>query len=253
MEVHHHPHVEKKSFKEYFLEFLMIFLAVTMGFFAENIREHLADKKKEKEIIIALKKNLEEDTVHLNRLISLYIPAFHLWIDSSHHEIDSLPLKGNERRITQALFNSTYWEIYTPPAVSQTILKNPATFNLIQNERVVTEIFKYNARINNYIRYSEFLAGLQHAIDTSFVPLVQRQVSRSLLDGLSKRNYFLNDSDIPQNIQFKTYEQAAFKNYLNKLDQIDFKIHDILGFYKDLLTGDAEMLKLFDSEYGFGK
>jgi cell division protein FtsB len=38
MEVHHHPHVEKKNFKEYFLEFLMIFLAVTMGFFAESIR-----------------------------------------------------------------------------------------------------------------------------------------------------------------------------------------------------------------------
>lgn len=28
MEVHHHPHVEKKNFKEYFLEFLMISLAV---------------------------------------------------------------------------------------------------------------------------------------------------------------------------------------------------------------------------------
>ena len=45
MEVHHHPHVEKKNFKEYFLEFLMIFLAVTMGFFTENIREHFAEKK----------------------------------------------------------------------------------------------------------------------------------------------------------------------------------------------------------------
>ena len=29
MEVHHHPKVEKKNFKEYFLEFIMIFLAVT--------------------------------------------------------------------------------------------------------------------------------------------------------------------------------------------------------------------------------
>ena len=33
MEVHYYPQVEKKNFKEYFLEFLMIFLAVTMGFF----------------------------------------------------------------------------------------------------------------------------------------------------------------------------------------------------------------------------
>ena len=40
MEVHHHPdlHHKPKKWKEYFLEFLMIFLAVTMGFIAENIR-----------------------------------------------------------------------------------------------------------------------------------------------------------------------------------------------------------------------
>ena len=44
MEVHHHPHVEKKKFKEYFLEFLMIFLAVTLGFFAESYRDHIVDK-----------------------------------------------------------------------------------------------------------------------------------------------------------------------------------------------------------------
>ena len=45
MEVHHHPHVEKKGFKEYFLEFLMIFLAVTLGFIGENIREHFSEQK----------------------------------------------------------------------------------------------------------------------------------------------------------------------------------------------------------------
>ena len=33
MEVHHHPQIEKKGFKEYFLEFLMVFLAATLGFF----------------------------------------------------------------------------------------------------------------------------------------------------------------------------------------------------------------------------
>jgi hypothetical protein len=36
MEVHYHPNVEKKNFKEYFLGFLMIFLAVTMGFFCRK-------------------------------------------------------------------------------------------------------------------------------------------------------------------------------------------------------------------------
>jgi hypothetical protein len=51
MEVHHHPTVEKKNFKEYFLEFLMIFLAVTLGFFAENIREHYTEKNNAKEYL----------------------------------------------------------------------------------------------------------------------------------------------------------------------------------------------------------
>src|ERR1700753_1563901 len=52
MEVHHHPDVEKKGFKEYLLEGLMIFIAVMMGFFAESIRENLSDHSKEHEYII---------------------------------------------------------------------------------------------------------------------------------------------------------------------------------------------------------
>ncbi len=52
MEVHHHPdlHHKRKKFKKYFLEFLMIFLAVTMGFFAESLREKMAVNEKGKSI-----------------------------------------------------------------------------------------------------------------------------------------------------------------------------------------------------------
>jgi hypothetical protein len=43
MEVHHHPQLEHKPkpWKEYFLEYIMIVLAVTTGFFAESLREHI--------------------------------------------------------------------------------------------------------------------------------------------------------------------------------------------------------------------
>ena len=71
MEVHHHPHVEKKNFKEYFLEFIMIFLAVTMGFFAESYREHLKDQRQEKEFIVSLKEDIISDTIQLNVALSL--------------------------------------------------------------------------------------------------------------------------------------------------------------------------------------
>ena len=61
MEVHHHPdlHHKKKDFKEYFLEFLMIFLAVTLGFFAENIRERIKDSEQGEQYIQSLVEDLE--------------------------------------------------------------------------------------------------------------------------------------------------------------------------------------------------
>ena len=56
MEVHHHSHHPKK-WKEYVTEFLMLFLAVTLGFMAENIREHQVEKHRE----ISYLKNVHED------------------------------------------------------------------------------------------------------------------------------------------------------------------------------------------------
>lgn len=48
MEIHHHPQVEKKGFTEYLLERLMIFLAVTMGFFAETSGEISVNMEEQK-------------------------------------------------------------------------------------------------------------------------------------------------------------------------------------------------------------
>ena len=60
MEVHHHPdlHHKHKKFREYFLEFFMIFLAVTMGFFAESIREHYVETRNTRQYLETFKQEL---------------------------------------------------------------------------------------------------------------------------------------------------------------------------------------------------
>ncbi len=72
MEVHHHPdlHHKNKHFKEYFLEFIMIFLAVTMGFIAENLREYFTNRSKEKEYITGFIRNVETDTAELQLVLT---------------------------------------------------------------------------------------------------------------------------------------------------------------------------------------
>ena len=67
MEVHHHSDFShrKKKIKEYFLEFFMLFLAVTLGFIAENVRERIGDRRKEKEYVESLMQDLKTDTAKM--------------------------------------------------------------------------------------------------------------------------------------------------------------------------------------------
>jgi len=113
MEVHHHPHVEKKKFKEYCFEFLMIFLAVTMGFFAESVRENISNNEHAKLLTRQLVKDLETDTLNLTRIINFE--------DSQRRTIDTLffllqqPIAtADTKSIQQLIFNSYALELFNP-------------------------------------------------------------------------------------------------------------------------------------------
>ncbi len=70
MEVHHpHSSHEKKTFKHYILEFLTLFLAVTMGFIAENIREHRVEKHREKEFMQSMVKEMKSDSMQMRQVL----------------------------------------------------------------------------------------------------------------------------------------------------------------------------------------
>src|SRR5215510_14923389 len=63
MEVHHHSHTQRKKWTHYFWEFLMLFLAVTLGFFVENQREHYVERQRAKQYASLLYDDIKEDTV----------------------------------------------------------------------------------------------------------------------------------------------------------------------------------------------
>ncbi|MEI6124551.1 MAG: hypothetical protein WCQ95_13075 [Bacteroidota bacterium] len=71
MEVHHVPDIRPKKFKEYVFEGLMIFMAVTLGFFAEKIRENLSERMKEKEYIVSMIEDAKTDTANFQKSINL--------------------------------------------------------------------------------------------------------------------------------------------------------------------------------------
>lgn len=72
--------------KEYLLEFLMLFLAVSMGFIAENIREQINEKRRAHEMIVAFRKDVEQNQYLLDSLIERNTAQIH-YMDSLSHTI----------------------------------------------------------------------------------------------------------------------------------------------------------------------
>lgn len=73
MEVHHPHHpTHKKKWTEYIIEFVMLFAAVTLGFFAENVRENQVLEHKTHQNLESVILDLKKDSVLLQERIDEY-------------------------------------------------------------------------------------------------------------------------------------------------------------------------------------
>jgi hypothetical protein len=156
MEVHHHPKVEKKNFKEYLLEGLMIFLAVTMGFIAENIREHFTDVRTEKEYLSSFKQQLlinKEQFTDLQNSFIDYKPA----LDS----LANLFFSKNENKdlITTArlVAKSKILNLTTIDVNAYLQLVNSAGLKYIHNVALKDAMARYADKIKAFENYNNFV------------------------------------------------------------------------------------------------
>ena len=70
MEVHHPHHpTHKKNWSEYIIEFVMLFAAVTLGFFAENVREHKIMNERKDQNLFSILQDLKQDSIYLESTI----------------------------------------------------------------------------------------------------------------------------------------------------------------------------------------
>ncbi|HEY2726171.1 MAG TPA: hypothetical protein VGI61_03285 [Parafilimonas sp.] len=152
MEVHHHPHVEKKNFKEYFREFIMIFLAVTLGFFAESLREFIVEHGKEKHYVRSLIADLKKDTA----AISLAYPAQKLFIKNMSNvlkipidKISDIPTQDTFYRNFVNLYAS-YW-VFVPYSSTITQLNNGG-FSVFHDQDVIDSINALNSYYESLVK-----------------------------------------------------------------------------------------------------
>lgn len=188
MEVHHHPHVDRKNFKEYLLEGLMIFIAVTMGFFAESLREVITDHERANQYMENMVMSVASDTIELKRTIQ--------FANRQNRGIDSfLTLKRkdirdihNRNQFYYYVFNYLLGaSLFKPNDAAIEQMKSSGAFRLITNQTVIDSIFKYesgNKKIliqedDNILFYKQLAGNFVKLLDLSEAELVNFTVKDS--------------------------------------------------------------------------
>lgn len=145
-----------KKTRQYLIEFLMIFLAVCAGFLADNWRENLQEKAREKEFIHSLVEDLKSDTLQSGRVLAQLKQA-RKNIDRLLAELASPGVIENSNRAYDLWTENLDIKVFVSNDRTIQQLKNNGELRLIRNREVSDGIMKYDQAVKNYSQQSNFM------------------------------------------------------------------------------------------------
>ncbi len=220
-------------------EFLMLFLAISLGFFVENYREQIIEDKRELDFVNSFKNDLKNDISELDDLI--------LRRKEREIQIDSIYFIFKYKKFNEYSNDLYFYARYLPrpsrffannASIDQ--LKNSGSLTLIKNQKVIDTLLGYNDNFLfiDYIREREeyLVQRIFDQINIIFDPYVFDQMTVYDIEfNKPKGSVSINYSDIQTNKTFlsnlqylKTVNKAQLgwfiehskraKNILNFLD-----------------------------------
>jgi hypothetical protein len=243
MEVHKHPHhvTHKKKWTEYLLEFFMLFLAVFLGFVAENYREHLVNRETEKRNIESFVSNLREDSISLVRSIEVN--------EKRQNFLDSLILLKTSNQ-PEPVFSKHFIYYMLKLGYVNYFVSNESTFEqmkssgslrLISHHEVLDSILKYQMIYSNVRRQGEIcimwwnksIEKISETID--LIPLARLGsnpllgVTYTELESIQLPKFPSEESVLRSYYNWRMNEKIA-QGYYNEL------LHQQLGYLRVLIT-----------------
>lgn len=213
-----------KKTKEYFLEGLMIFVAVCLGFFAEQFREEVAYRQDEESYMRSLIEDLDSDIGQYPRIIKSYT-------NRNKHATDSLPILLKNPKIDQPandiyfylrwlIRKSSFKRSINDRTIAQ--MSNSGRFQLISNQGVSDSIVAYYKTIDIVKSTEDFLFVDQCAL---------RERLASILD-VEMYDKVINDKD-----QIVRTNETLFLTSVNPKDLSDYviRVSNIRGLKRALI------------------
>jgi hypothetical protein len=246
MEVHHHPHVEKKTFKEYFLEFLMIFLAVTMGFFAETIRESLVEKNQERNYIQSFYIDISSDVQQLPKLAQFHNIQIK-FADSLILLLDSANVKTPANRIyyfaKYAVRQAPLGFFITERTVTQ--LKNSGGYRLIHDQKLSDSIIDYYKTADEIKFLQGWLQGYKQTLEQNYSSILRGSSYHKMIDVTDKV------IEPTEKIYLKDAEKNAINNCILQISEIQGLTTSVKMHITELNDRAVHLKEYIEKEYHF--
>ncbi len=247
MEVHHHPNLEHKpkKFKEYFLEFIMIFLAVMMGFIAEKFRENGTDRDKEKDYVKSMLTDLRSDSAMLKDEIK-WAGLLGNGLDSLCQEMNKTAGKINVVRAYR-LF-SLYDRLVGPTFSDQTSSQlKSGGMRLIRNSEVSKSIANYWQGENNIDQINTNCRAVgKDATEDSYYIFNHKFAHEVGYDKITGLDIIKIDSSAC----FMTNDSVKLVSFANKIDDFGSILRDNYSYYiSEQYKLNLKLMALIRKEY----
>ena len=238
MEVHHHPEVEKKGIKEYLLEGFMIFIAVMMGFFAENIRENITNYEHARQLTSQLVQDLKEDTANLNFIYRKQTEVLNA--NDSLFVLLKQPLaKADLNRIQRSIINSHNLWLFHETGGAILAIKNELHLKQFSESRIISYIASYESDME-----------LTHTVQDIFL-----QYQRSMLDPFLRQHFTpenlyaaFNKKSLPDT-QMRNLTQADLTQLRSDIVLIRVVSNELLQDNKRLKKNAVALLQYVNKQY----
>ena len=242
MEVHHHPEVGNKNFKEYLLEGLMIFLAVTMGFIAESLRENINSKDKEQEYVVSFVNNLEKDKTSLDNCIfdnKKKIKGLDSILSLSDK---SMAVPENRKLLYVYAWWISFYSVFISNDATMTQLKNSGGLQFIKHAHVADSISEYDQELRGI--YAAEAPYSKFSTDATEV------MTELLIFNLKKNNTVKLTGHSYEPYPLLTLDQRKVQVFFNKIKLEQGWTQNYVKNLQERLPYTTKLIALLKKEYG---
>jgi hypothetical protein len=247
MEMHHpHAHQGPKKLKDYFLEFLMVFLAVTVGFFAENFRDTIEERGIAKQYAEALYNDLLSDTSEIEENIRfLTITKQH--VDALAALLATGDIKKESSKIYYHSIDASRFAFFSVNNTALEQLMNSGSLRYFRNKDLVRLIADYehcleqtmNRTTIDMYTYSGFQTALKKVLDGKTYIRIRDAVKKNpgAIDSILQVQFPLNGyekNDINDLVIWVDNREVNLNNRVNDWYKIPIeKAHVLLNALKN--------------------